>query len=214
MPLDLHLPSLVANLARSSRAWSATSSEGAARVSAVGSALVTLQSQRTGLLPRAARGQLGALLAQADADLRWLQGAVAKLRRIAAGAEDYVAQLRRAVGGPKLTWSLGAERWLAMVADVEGAMRADLADKQQVLAEVERATCGRGLHVERIELLAALWLEQPAILPHVMELPQAVLEAERDAERVANLSVVAEAKEDDDDASRKNLTPALSILLG
>ncbi len=219
MALELNITSLVTNLTRSARAWRSISTEGASRVSNVGSALVTLLSHRTGLVPKSAPGALGTAVEHATTDLEWLRASVGRLARIEAGAQDALNTLRARPLEQQLTWSLHTHQWVELVDAVADGMRRDLADKRRVLHELERATRGRGVYAERIELYAALWLEQPHLRECVYELPGAVLEAETEAARVSKLHIAMSSPGTRESTPRSrrrdtNLSPAMAMLLG
>lgn len=214
MSLELHLPSLITHLSRSSSAWRSVSTDGAQRVSALGSVLVTLQSHRLSLAPTPAPGQLGELVQQGTLDLNWLRSSVARLSRILNGANDYLVQLQSARNRPLLTWSLNADQWITIVGDVVEGMRKDLDDKRQVVTEIENAIQGKGVHVERMEVLAALWLEQPALKESIVQLPQAVLDAETEAQRIARRSRPLQQGERETPKKQQSLSPAMALLLG
>lgn len=221
MALEVHINSLVNNLTRSARAWRSISTEGGTRVSNVGSALITLLTHRTGLLSPAIPGALATVMEQATADLEWLRSCVGRLGRIEAGAQDALNTLRaKSNHGDKLTWSLRVHHWIDIVYSVAEAMRRDLADKRRVLNELERASRGCGIHADRIELYAALWLEQPHLREYIYELPNAVLEAEMEAQRVSKIhtTVVASPSSSNTTPRAKhhdsNLSPAMAMLLG
>lgn len=218
------MPSIVANISRSARAWTGISSEGGQRVSSLGSSLLTLSAHRTGLLPRPAPGALGALVEQATADLEWMVSSVARLTRIHSGIKIALEQLDTLDSNDNdvlLTHSLSVAEWHSMIENVGEVMRSDLDDKRKVLDELQGAATGtRGIHAENIEVLAALWLEAPTMHARIVELPAAVLEAEKETARLSVL-LVHEKKDamkaqpaTPSSHKKESLSPAMAMLLG
>lgn len=220
--MEIHLPTLVGSVTRTARAWRNVSMEGGSRVASVGSGLLTLSAERW-CGKTAAVGALGAVASEVGESLRWLRRSVARLSRMEITASDAVKALRTLAPEEHVTWSLTASVWANLFDAVAQGMQSDLIDKREAVAELECAIRGGGVDGSRIEILAALWLEQPALRELDVEILAAVLEAEAEAQRLAQVQTafstpprevraVVEARSRGRQGD--DLSPAMAFLLG